>query len=325
MDDIREKIIKACRKAPSNDELFHYLKKLIDGLSPTKFEESLKTLKEAINEYLKDDKTGYTLQLKNQSCLDLSESFFLTPGLHIIAGPSGSGKTLWAMEWAKEAAKNNESVLVLSLEMTHRDLACRTISQIGDFSLKSLSLNQISELEKLSIENYFEDQPWSKNILIDEIGDYDYSKIQARLWDRMIKYRPNLVIVDYAQMIYTSDPDKTNAQALSDIARDLKLFSEHNQSAVLLLSQFNRESLKHIRRSDLDKLGFVPLSNEFVKESGGIVEAADSTQMVCIPERIPDCPENLKNCFQVTVDKSRKIGILGTWMIDFDTVKMKFK
>jgi len=327
MDDLRQRIAEFVKTAPDMESLSEYLVDVAQKISPTRFAVTPITLKKAIKQLFEENKDNYMLALKDPVFGSLSDFFSLTTGLHVIAGAVGHGKTLWAMQWAKQAAMAGQKVLFVSLEMSPQDLGARTLTEFTDFTLNSLLTKDYSETEKLAVQSFIdgEELNWLDNILVETLGDFDFFKIQPRLWDRVMRYQPKLVIVDYAQMIYDSR-EKTNLQSLvlSKIARELKLFADNTQSAVLLLSQLNREAMKAAKSRNWEQLGYVPMSNDYVKESGGIVEAADSVQLVCIPERIENCPESLKRTFQVVVDKSRRIGHLGTVHIPLNTYRMRF-
>lgn len=326
--ELKQKIIQAVQTAPDENKLGEYLAKIAKVLNPPKYENKLLTLHDAFKKSLEAfDQNEFRVELEHPRFLSFTQDFFLTPGLHIIAAPSGHGKTFWAMEWAKQAAKTGHNVLMLSLEMSPTDLGSRSIAENSEIPLKSIMRKQISDTQRLVLNGLVEQDrfDWMKKIHIDTPGDYDWAKIEPRLNDLMMRIKPRLIIVDYAQMIHDSqERDIRQSKILGEIARDLKLFAEHTQSAVLLLSQMNREALREIKPSKWEEIGFVPLSNEHVKESGAIVEAADSVQLICVPARFHNCPYAFQNHFQIVVDKSRRLGQLGIYRIGFDGENMKW-
>lgn len=320
--------MEAINKAPSEAHLAVHLEKVLRTLKqPTKFEESTITALEAMVNVLSEKKPRFQLQLASQTFQKLSAFFGLTSGLHVIAAPSGHGKTMWAMNWAEETAKQGHQVLMISLEMTPEDLGARLLASETDTPLATFVRRELQEGKRRVLQEHLSDEKFQhlSRIHIDKFGDYDWVKIKPRLLDRMMRLKPKLVILDYIQMVSNSDEDDMRmSKVLGDIARELKLFADETDCAALVLSQLNRESIKDIKRAKVETLKSIPLSNDYIKESGGIVEAADSVQLVCMPQRLPNCPMHLKGQFQVTVDKSRRLGILGTVLLPFDYEKMRF-
>lgn len=327
-DLIKQKIIASIQSSQSEEQLANYFYRVAEKLRKPKFQDETKTMKEAMLSILENKAPRLSIKLSSPVFSKLSDFFWLTSGLHIIAAPSGHGKTFWATEWAKEAAKKGAQVLFVSLEMSADDLAARSLAELTSVPLSQVIQNEFTDVQRGVIRELLEEgqQDYFKNIHIESVGDYDWNKIYPKLWDRMIKLQPKLIIVDYAQMIFDSEErDSRMSQMLSDIARQLKLFADKTDSAVLLLSQMNREALKESKNTKKwEDFGSVPLSHEHVKESGGIVEAADSVQIVCVPARFHECPESFIKTFQVTVDKSRRIGKLKTVLFPFNSDQMKF-
>lgn len=326
MSFVRENIKKAIDQAESDEELGKYLARVAKVLNKSRYKVQTKTLAEEMRALLENRAPRFTIELQDRCFRGLTDFFCLTPGLHVIGAPSAHGKTLWAMEWAKACANAGEKVLMVSLEMSGSDLGARTLSSASNLPLSKLVKGDLPDGAREALKSLTEEMcSFGENIHIDTLGEYDWVKIEPRMSDLMMRLKPKLVIVDYAQMIYDSgEKDYRASKVLGEVARDLKLFADNTQSAVLLLSQINRDGFRDIRGAKLAEIGHVPLSNEFIKESGGIVEAADSVQMVCIPSRLPRCPLDLLDKFQVTVDKSRRLGELGTVLIEFDTTKMRF-
>lgn len=320
-------LIKAINEAPSRESLGEYLIEFGKFLLPQPQPAKISTLKSAMIEAISSNGESVEIVL-GEKFNRLNEFFFLTPGLHIIAAPSGHGKTLWAMQWAEAAARKGLSVYVVSLEMTPKDLGARRISESTDLPLKLIIQNKFSDIQKQIMSEVIEsdEMEFSNRIAISSFDCLDWRKIYPRIIEAVMTNRPSLFIVDYIQMIYDSDDHGTRmSQIMANIARELKIFADSTGTAVILLSQMNREALRNCNAKEMEKNGgMVPLDNSFIKESGGIVEAADSCQIVCIPSRFASHDKNLVNKFQVTVDKSRRLGQLGSVQFDFDNVKMKF-
>lgn len=323
--EVTKQIIKAVETAPSREALAEYLGDMSRYLRPKEYSGKTSTLKEAMLKLISEiDSRSVEIRSRHR---DLDQFFFLTPGLHVIAAPSGHGKTLWAMEWAESAARSGLKVFVASLEMTPKDLGARKITGLIDLPLKEIIQQRFSDVQKIMLKEIVESDAmaFSENIVIGTFDSLDWVKLYPSFTEMLIKIRPSLIILDYVQMIYdTGESDSRMSQRMANIARELKVFADSSGIAVLMLSQMNREVLKVCDPKVVQKVGHVPMNNSYIKESGGIVEAADSVQLVCIPSRFLNFPPEVANQFQVTVDKSRRLGQLGTAMLPFDQEKMQF-
>lgn len=317
---IQEKILEGIKKRTDEKELTEYMLKCCMKLMSQQFDDKTLNLKQCAEAVLNREEPEYALSLH----FPQFNWFKLSSGLHIIAAPSGHGKTLFAMEYAKAAAAAEQSVLFLSLEMTHEDLGARILSEISELPMSQIASGSLSDVQKQLLRGMLTNYDFLEKVTVDKFGSLDWVKIYPRLWNKVLQLRPKLIIVDFIQMIHDSDSDDGRlSQVYSNIARELKLFADQTKSAVLVLSQMNREAVKEVEKSKWPG-DVVPLRNSQVKESGGIVEAADSVQLVCIPERFMNCPPHLKGRFQVIVDKNRKFGELGISNLQIDMTCGRF-
>lgn len=328
MDELKQKILKSIEGCSTKEQLHEYFKRVATALQPKRFSDNQKTLFECIHEFLNQKESPKIIKLKNKAFGSFGEQFFLTPGLHIIAGMTGHGKTVWAMEWAKAAAAENIPSLFLSFEMTNDDMAVREISKETELDMKKLMSGGVSETqrevlrEKFDHENYL----YTRQIHITRYGTLDWKEIEARFYENFYKVKPGLVILDYIQMLQHSGlDDSTQAMMFSKLAREFKLAADNLGVAFILLSQMNRKANEEIKKhKEALEIGFYPMGHEYIRESGGISEAADSVQCILIPEKIPNCPPQFRGLFQVLVDKSRKLGRQSPALFPIDLMKMKF-
>ncbi len=321
-----ELLTDTIRKTQTTEDLVSRLRKTINYLAKPRYDEKLITLSDSIHSLLNEKQS--TKQIRLSGFSQLTDFFFLTPGLHIIAAPSGHGKTFWAMKWAEAAAKENKQVLVVSLEMSARDLAARKLTEYTSLSLVDVITKNFPDTTRETLASLIthDEQRHLKNIHILSLGDYDWVQIKDRLENTMDRIKPDLIIIDYVQMMYSSElASERQSQVYAEIAREAKLFGDHNDCACLMLSQINRDGTTNIQKAKWKDIGHVPLLNDYVKESGGIVEAADSVQMICVPSKFSFCDYEFRNKFQVSVTKSRRLGVLGTVLFDFDPERMQFK
>jgi len=313
MEWLKNKILESVSKTTDEAALAQYLLRAGGEIIKRNTPGSILNAQECASLALEQGSTSFAIKTR----FDVLKWFYLSDGLHVIAAPSGHGKTMWAMQWAQEAAKQGMFTAFVSLEMTHKDIGARLLSEHSTLPLQQIARGDLSDVQRILLQEIAAANEQWKLIQVDKFDSLDWIKIEPRLFEHILKIRPRLVIVDFVQMIYDSSADEgRTSQQLANIARRLKNFADQNNCAVLLLSQMNREAIKEINRGRWTDL--VPLSSSSVKESGGIVEAADSVQLVCIPERFEGCPDALRGKFQVLVDKNRKFGELGVSFIPFD-------
>lgn len=328
MDELKLKIQKSIDSCQTKEELYEYFKKVSSALQPRRFKDNQKTLHECINDFLEEKKSPTLIRLKNKSFGEFGSQFFLTPGLHIIAGMTGHGKTVWAMEWSKAAASENIKTLFLSFEMTNSDMAVREVSRETDLDLKLLMSGELSDVQRDAVRGVFnqDEYLYTKQIYITRYGSLDWKEIESAFYDNFFKIRPGLVVIDYIQMLQHSDlDDTTQAMMFSKLAREFKLAADNLGVAFILLSQMNRKANEEIKKhKEALECGFYPMGHEYIRESGGISEAADSVQCILIPEKIPNCPQQFRGLFQVYVDKSRKLGRQNPVLFPINISNMKF-
>jgi replicative DNA helicase len=176
----------------------------------------------------------------------------LTAGLQpsdlvIIAGRPSMGKTAFALNIAANAAlRAGTGIAVFSLEMSKEQLALRMLGELA----------QAAHV-LISTPIYIDDTP--------AITVLELRAKARRLW-RDPAAKLGLVIVDYLQLMRSSETKDSREQEISEISRSLKALAKELQVPVIALSQLNRQvenrSPPKPRLSDL-------------RESGAIEQDAD--------------------------------------------------
>lgn len=300
-------------------------------IQPSEGVEHLSTMRESVEAFL-NRKPSKSSVVRLRADIFKNFEFFLTTGLHIVAGSTGHGKTVWAFEWAKACALDGNNCLFLSFEMTADDIAAREITHHSELKLKDLWEHALDPQAKAMLEGLLETDEWAyaKRISVAGYDSLDWKVIEPGFLRHFQAVRPRLVVVDYLQMLSNSSEDESRLASLySKFARYFKLFAETHDVAVMLLCQLNRKAIEEAKKAkERLKKSYFPVGHEFIKESGGIAEAADSVQCVIIPEKVyvvpSECPEELRGKFQVVVDKSRKLGAMSPALFSIDISRMKF-
>lgn len=211
-------------------------------------------------------KTGYNL-------LDYYTRGFQPGDLIILAARPSVGKTAFALNIAAQSAmiQKDKSIAVFSLEMPAQQLITRMLSarslipsqnfQTGNnmnTNLWNVLNNAVLDFKKTKI--YIDDSPSTK------MSDI-FSKC------RKLKNDDNLgmVIIDYIQLINSTDFSDNRQQQVSLISRQLKGLARELDVPVIALSQLSRLT---VQRKDQR-----PILSD-IRESGSIEQDADIVMML---------------------------------------------
>ncbi len=210
--------------------------------------------------------------------------------LIILAARPGIGKTSLALHFALQAAKAGYHINFYSAEMLKEDLMrilLATESEIYRSNIRDGFINNedwksinvaVAKLEKLPI------------IFRDAAG-MTVEQIRASIRKNRKQGNCDFAIVDYLQLVKSSQSKTSRELEVSEISRTLKTTALAENIPVMALSQLNRAADGETPR----------LSH--LRESGAIEQDAD---IVCFLNK----PEPLQNIIRFTVAKHRR-GKLG--------------
>jgi replicative DNA helicase len=222
--------------------------------------------------------------------LDVSTGGWRNGNLIILAARPGVGKTSFALSFALSAAKAGFWVNFFSLEMAKEDLMRILISaesgiyrsNIRDGFLKDEDwhvINQaVTRLENLPI-------------LFRDAAGMTVNQIQSAIRKNRKNGKCDLVIIDYLQLIKSSQTKTVRELEVSEISRTLKTTALSLGVPVMALSQLNRAAGTETPK----------LSN--LRESGAIEQDADLVMFLHRPE-----PE--QSIIRLSIAKHRR-GRLG--------------
>jgi replicative DNA helicase len=260
-------------------------------------------------------KTGF-------SKLDLLTGGWQPSDLIIIAGRPSMGKSALCSATISAAAKNNQAVGVISLEMSTQQLVTRLMSNNSHFHLNQLFRNGFEEHE---IKSYMpklitlRDQMSSWPVYFQDTPALDIRTVKstARLWKR--KHDIQLLIVDYLQLL--KDQTKNNReQEISSISQQLKAIAKELEIPVIALSQLSRA----VETRGGDK---IPQLSD-LRESGAIEQDADLIAFLWRPKYYDiEVPENLqaKGGNAALFVKKHRNGSLDDIALYFNENKTKFE
>lgn len=164
-----------------------------------------------------------------------------TAGLHpeeltTVGARPGVGKTILGMQWGLQIARNGKKVLFTSLEMSVSQLCERILSSNTNIDNQALRKGEIEgeqwgDIVKAS-------QLYSLNTFLIDKTSRNIQHIRAKI----IKYKPELVIIDYLQLLHPAQREQSREREVAVITRDLKLMSLEFKIPIVILSQLNRNA-----------------------------------------------------------------------------------
>lgn len=215
----------------------------------------------------------------------------LRPGaMYVVGARPASGKSIMAMNLATALADEG-CVAVSSLEMGEEELQKRLVAQLGRVHLSALVNNALS------------DDDWARAaaarakitrmpLFIDDRPGQTVAQIRAHARSVSREGRLAGLVVDYVQLIESSDLRKDRRVAVGEFSRAMKLIAKEHHIPVVVLSQLNRKSEERVNRK--------PALSD-LRESGDLEQDAD---VVLLLSRDPDDPDRAGEV-SVTVAKNR--------------------
>lgn len=250
----------------------------------------------------------------------------LQPGqLVIVAGRPAMGKSTLAMDFARHAAlhekgsefPNGIPTAYFSLEMGHIELTERLISAESNVPLAVL-LNPAA-----GNAGRPDDRDWDAiertrqslahcTLMFDDSASMSLMEIRAACRAMAAKSQLGLVIIDYLQLLSSTEHIESRQQEVSEFSRSLKLLAKELNVPVVALSQLNRgPEQRQDKKPQLSDL----------RESGSIEQDADMVLLVHRPDQYD--PDDRPGEADIIVAKNRN-GKTGTVTLTFEGDRSRF-
>jgi replicative DNA helicase len=176
------------------------------------------------------------------------------PGeLVILAARPGVGKTAFALQVAGYNAKRNRPALIVSLEMTDRELVSRILCRNGVDSKQvrtgSVGKHELDTMASNALE--FADTP----LFVHSPYKAGVSQIRAVAKHQRASCGLSLLVVDYIGLVKAEDRSRPRHEQVAAVTGALKAMAKELEVPVLALCQLNREAdgnapiLSHLRES----------------------------------------------------------------------------
>ncbi len=194
-----------------------------------------------------------------------------------IAAKSGVGKTALALYIALNVLKQNKKVLIITREMTDEHILQRLVTRRTAVSSKSMKNRDLKEDE------------WKKIVsALGEFGAYKchindkVSKI-SEIRKRIKQVKPDLVIVDYLQLLSSEEGSNNREREVASISRGLKEIAQSFRLPLIQLSQLN------------DSFTGRPFGESPIRESKAIYQDSNNVVYIHKPVTEKDMQEFTKD------------------------------
>jgi replicative DNA helicase len=259
----------------------------------------------AIDEIDNAMKLGQQLGLSTQlPTIDRETGGFFPGDVTILAARPSIGKSAFVLDLAARVAELGKSVLIVSLEMTKKQIAHRLLNRETGIPIRRMQKGELSQDERKLLDHArtkLKELPLKCFVSCNA----SVARIRARARVQLAQDGLDLLIIDYLQLI-VGDKRHTSYERITAISRDLKALAIELNRPVLALSQLNRESAK----SKFPTL-------EHLRDSGAIEQDADNVWLLHRESREDQGTK-------LIVAKQRQ-GPVGTIELLFDATRMRFK
>lgn len=174
----------------------------------------------------------------------------IMPGqLGVFLAYPGIGKSWLSLYFAVQAWKQGKSPLIISLEMSETEVRNRVFTIMGEglWSHRNLSAGNV-ELDTLRTwhKKHVEGKPEFHIISNDSGGEVTPSVIRGKI----DQYKPDLVIVDYLQLMSPNQKSDSEVVRMKNLSRELKLLAISDEIPIIAISSATPD--------DVNKLDTVP-------------------------------------------------------------------
>jgi replicative DNA helicase len=160
--------------------------------------------------------------------------------LVIIAGRPKMGKTTLAMDIVRNASlRQAKEVLVISLEMSNRQLMDRLIAAEGSIPLDAMHDGSVLSDHTAALTVAANNIKQSRMTLSDRPG-LTMRRIRSMARRHKRKHGLDLMMIDHLGLLDADDPKMNQVAKVTEISRQAKLLAKELKIPVILLSQLNR-------------------------------------------------------------------------------------
>ena len=246
---VQDRALDFCKKQKLKEAMITS----IDLLQKSSFDEISKVINEALKlgidnnfgyDYLKDFEDRYIEKSRNPVATGWDEINKLIEGglgrgeLGVVIAPTGAGKSMALAHIGASAVKNGRSVVHYTLELLDVAIASRYDSCITGYSINSLKYNKemiYDIVKKVKGKLIVKEYPTKSATTATLRGHLEKLTLRGN--------KPDLVIVDYADLLRPISYQKEKRNELESIYEELRALAQEFQCPFWTASQTNRSGL----------------------------------------------------------------------------------
>ena len=224
---------------------------------------------ESLKEQIIDTLDMIEKNMKNKNDYSLYTGMLdqLTCGLHneeltIIGARPGMGKTTFALQIADYIAKKKIPVMFISLEMSEEQIITKLIAKETRINSTKMRLGTLTDQEAVKVYEAGAELEEKSLYITSNLRTIQQIEVEARKMKN--KKNIGLIIIDYIQLIKSSQKFNLREQEVADITRTLKLLTLELKIPIIGLCQLNRNATRQ-----------EPMLSD-LRESGAIEQDADN-------------------------------------------------
>lgn len=277
-----------------------------------------KMLYELLTEFVEEVDQRYHTQIDPAistgiGSLDRALNGGLHPGnLVIVAGRPSMGKTALTTDIGLNISANR-SVLLLSMEMSDREIVARAAANRGNLSLSALLRGRMADADWPRL-TYAVQHIGDLRFAVDDSPALSLLEVRMKAKAHKRKHGLDVLIVDYLGLM-SGGEEKMRTQQIGAYSRGLKSLAKELDIPVVALAQLSR---KNEERPDKK-----PILSD-LRDSGDIEQDADVVMFVHRPEMYDPNNDELKGYAEVLIRKQRN-GALGDVPLLYRGAQTKFE
>lgn len=262
---------------------------------------AIKVLDELVPKELRIFASNYDDKSKKSLPTGFSAIDELTGGFHsgevtILAASPAIGKSAFAINLSNYLSiKNTYKVVYFSIEMSKELLTKRLLALNTKISTQQLQVGKLcDDAWPRMIEGALAIA--SSNFIVCDQPSISASEIEEKISNLTETEHPDLIIVDYLQLMRSNQKTKTRAEEINNILKDLKLLAVKLNTPVLVLAQSNRPPKaredKQPRLTD-------------IREAPQVIDHADVVMMLYRGDNYKNLKSNTNNILEVHINQNR--------------------
>jgi len=290
------------------DKTLHEHSRLIDELKD--LQPSRKTDIDVIsNNTLSNLKNGSNIIPFGLQQLDYPAGGMTRKEVTVLGGRPGHGKTTLAINIVRSLIAQGYKVMLFNREMSNEEVMKKIIvMESKDIEYTTIRKSELNEdqLKEIEVLITHIDEKYKNLIMYDNIRKLSEAMLEIS------RYKPDVVVDDYIQLVQVDGIDERRFQ-IESIMYEYKWICKKENCSAVLVSQLNREIEKRIDPK--------PRLSDFA-ESGVIEQTAETAIMPFYGWNF-DSESYNRYEMEVIVPKSR-YGRVGTYVMGFNGNRCKF-